>query len=786
MDNKLHEEEEESKGIDIKRLLLKLRKNFLWFVMTLAFFMSAAYLVLRYTVPLYQVSTYIVIKQPSDNIALLGGSPFAAAGSNGVATNGSDPGNEIFKLQSSTLVGKVVDSLRLFMEVGKKGSVRNKAIDLGLLPFDIKVGRQDRDAKNVVYELDLQDKFYQLKEKSNVFAGKYNEPLVVKGDTVTIIPKQPINSDSYVFQLHSRSNTVEKYLSRLKVAPATKTAVGLLEVTLNDELPGRAKKFIDVLIASYDRENLEFSNQSLRKEMDFLNERLVTVKQELEQQENTVRDFKVQNKVTEVSAKANQLLGNLSVIDSKKNDNELKRNYLKLVEANIRDFGSKGTMIASVGGVEDAALAGKIEKYNQLIAEKKKIQEDGAPKDPRLPAINAQLEDARINIGNAVKNARKEINASDNFLASQEATTAGRFSTMPAKEKDYVQVNRVLNIKQSLYNFLLQRKEDKNIQLASSEIAESRIVDSRLSSVQTPKPLIVYAIAFLAGLILPAVVIFIRFFVNNKIETRKDVELLTSLPIAGEIGRVEKSGDDLVITAEASSSEAEQFRTLRTNISYRLQGTNPKVLLVTSSVSKEGKSFVSLNLASGLAITNKKVLLLDFDLRDPGLSKKLGLENTQGITNVLTGEAEISSMIRPYDHSKNLFFISSGSPLRPNTSELILSEQMEFLFAYARQHFDVVILDTPPVAPVSDALVLSKWADMSFFVIRHKYTSRSAVKLINKLHEEHKLPSVTLIINGIEDKKEYSYGNDYSYGYGYTTDTKKVKKLLRPKQKYTV
>ncbi|HEU4904470.1 MAG TPA: GNVR domain-containing protein, partial [Flavisolibacter sp.] len=552
MDYKFHEEEEESKGIDIKRLLLKLRKNFLWFVMAMAFFMAAAYLVLRYTVPLYQVSTYIVIKQPSDNIALLGGSPFAAAGSSGIATNGSDPGNEIFKLQSSTLVGKVVDSLRLYMEIGKKGNVRNKTVDLGSLPFAIQVGRKDKDAKDAVYELILRGNFYNLKEKSNVFTGKYNEPLVVKGDTVTIIPKQPITSDSYVFQLHGRSNTVEKYLSRLKVAPATKTAVGLLEVTLNDELPDRAKKFIDVLIASYDRENLEFSNQSLRKEMDFLNERLVTVKQELEQQENTVRDFKVQNKVTEVSAKANQLLGNLAVIDTKKNDNELKRNYLNLVESNIRDFGSKETMITNVGGVEDAALAGKIEKYNQLIAEKRKIQEDGAPKDPRLPAINAQLEDARINIGNAVKNARKEINASDNFLASQEATTAGRFSTMPAKEKDYVQVNRVLNIKQSLYNFLLQRKEDKNIQLASSEIAESRIVDSRLSNMQTPKPLIVYAIAFLAGLILPAVVIFIRFFANNKIETRKDVELLTSLPIAGEIGRVEKSGEELVITADAS------------------------------------------------------------------------------------------------------------------------------------------------------------------------------------------------------------------------------------------
>ncbi|WP_121356686.1 GumC family protein [Flavisolibacter nicotianae] len=779
MDYKLLEEEEESKGFDIKRYFVKLGKNSIWLIMSVGLLLGLAYLYLRYTMPLYQVSTYIQLKEPSDNIAMIGGSPFASPGTGQMLSSSlSDPGNEIFKLQSSTLVGKVVDSLCLYVAAEKKGNVRNQAIGMDVLPVELRLGRADAEAKKALYILALSNESYRIKDGKNELTGRYEEPLIINGDTLTLLRKMPSSAigGTYVLHLYDRSGTIERYRSRLKVAPASKTAVGMLEVAVKDELPSRAKQFIDVLIHCYDKDNTDFSNQALRKEMDFLNDRLITVRAELEQQENTVKNFKVQNKVTEVSAKANQLLGSLSVIDSKRNDNELKKSYLNLVEANMRDMNGRDLTLANVGGTEDPLIAGRIEKYNQLIAEKKKIQENGAPQDPRLSAINAQIEDARMNISQAIKNARREVNASDQFLASQEALTTGRFVEMPEKEKDYVQVNRVLNIKQSLYNFLLQRKEDKNIQLASKEIAESRIVDTTINNAQTPQPFIIYIAALVIGLVVPASVVLIRLLLNKKIETRKDVELLTSLPIAGEIGKT-KRGNEIVISASAATSEAEQFRTLRTNISYLLHGPAPKVLLVTSSVSEEGKSFVSLNLATGLSISNKRVVLLDMDLRDPGLSRKLGLEQTKGMTNFLTGESDMQSVIQPLSHAENLFFISAGTPLQPNTGELILNERMDDLFTYLKQLFDIVVIDTPPVAPVSDALTLGKLADMSFFVIRHNFTQRSALKLINKLHAEHKLPSINLVVNGIENKKEYNYGNDFSYGYGYPKEPKKVRKI---------
>jgi capsular exopolysaccharide synthesis family protein len=781
MERTISEEEESGKSFDYKRYLAKLGKNYYWFVGLLTILIGSSYLYLRYTLPLFEVSTYILIKQPSDAINMLGGTPFSSSGSANNVKNLPDPGNEIFKLKSTQLIGKVVDSLQLYMEIVKKGKVKHKPISIDSLPFYVALRRPDPELKSPVYELTLLESGYKLKSEANEVTGTYDSPLFVNGDTLIISKKQSFSLQEnaiYKVSFPGRSNVISKYAQRMKVVAAPKAGPNMLQVALQDELPSRAQKFIDVLIYSNDVGNLEFSNQSLKKEMNFLNERLITVRSELGQQENTVRDFKVQNKVTEVSAKANQLLGNLNAIDSKKNDNDLKRSLLNLLEKNIQGLNGHDKMIAGSSGFQDAALSSVIDKYNQLVLERRKIQETGAAQDPRLPAVNSQLDDAKTNIFNSISNARKELATNVNYLAAQESEATGHFVSMPEKEKDFVQVSRILNIKQSLYNFLLQRKEDKNIQLASSEIAESRIIDSRSSNVRNPKPIVIYGIALAMGILIPALVILIRLLLNNTIETRKEVEDSTSIPIAGEIGKAQKKNQEIVITANSVTSEAEQFRTLRTNISYLLHNTSSKVLLVTSCMSDEGKSFISLNLANSLAIGNKKVALLEFDLRNPGLSKKIGLDNSPGISNYLKGEIEIDKVIQPLDHLENLFFASAGYPLASNPGELILSDRMQTLFSHLKQKFDVIIIDTPPVAPVSDALTIGKWADMSFFILRHKYSQRSSLNLINKLHDAQKLPSLTLIINGIQDIREFNYGNDFGYGHGYVPGKKKRRQLL--------
>jgi capsular exopolysaccharide synthesis family protein len=251
---------------------------------------------------------------------------------------------------------------------------------------------------------------------------------------------------------------------------------------------------------------------------------------------------------------------------------------------------------------------------------------------------------------------------------------------------------------------------------------------------------------------------------NNRIEAWQDIYKATSLPIAGEIAFEGKNKDGIIITSGNRTPIAEQFRTLRTNISYISQGQPHKVLLVTSSISGEGKSFISLNLANTIAITKKKVVLLEFDLRNPGLSDKLGFDETPGIANYLQEEKTIEEIVMPVPEYENLSFISCGTPLPSNPGEIILTNRMQDMFSYLRKHFDYIIVDTPPIEAVSDALTLGKFADLSFFVVRHKYSLRSSLTLVNQLGEDQKIPHPALIINGI--KPGHGFQNVYGYGYG--------------------
>lgn len=779
MDQQVILDGENEGGFDIKRLFTKLTKNFYWFLIAIALFGVGAYAYLQFAQPLYKVKTNVQIKMPSE-----------AAESIGTAFDGSpkssgdvDVSSEILRFKSHSIVGDVVDSLKLplrFAKIEKDATIPSELQDL---PFDVTLNRQSQETESPKYKLVLNATDYTLESAEGVVTGQYNKPLLINGDQLVLAPKQTLGvnvGSQYDFQYLSREKTIKKYVSRIEVAPAKDAGPNILEVAVKDEVASRARKFIDALVYSFDLANLDYNNQALRKELTFLNERLATAEAELEAHTKKVRDFKSSNQVFDVQTSANQLLGNLPLIDAKKTDNMLKGDLLNLVENNIKSYDGREEIVPNSSGLQDPVLSDQIAKYNQLVLQKRAVLDNGTSEDPRLPSINGQMQELRTNILKSVQNIRKEVRATSNSLAMQERSITGRFSSMPSKEKELAEMNRILDIKHSLYTFLLQKTEDKKLELAANEIVSSRIIDNGLSNAQKlPNTLLVYGIALALGIFLPLIVILTRLLLYQKVETRQDVERLTNLPIIGEIGSVSKGQPELIITPTNASSEAEQFRTLRTNISYMTLGIKQKTLLITSSKSGEGKSFVSLNLANSIAISNKKVALLEFDMRNPGLARKLGLHRSVGIANYLQGEASIHEIIQPVKASENLFFLSCGNPLPNSPGELILNEKVEVLFDYLKQNFDVVVVDTPPVGPVSDALTLGRFADISFFVIRHKHTLRSTMKLINKLNDGKKLPRLTLIINGIKDNKEFSYGNDFGYGYGYQAESSKRKGITR-------
>jgi capsular exopolysaccharide synthesis family protein len=773
----LEENKTSGPSFDINRFFSKLLSNYYWFILTVAVFGTAAFFYLRYTQPLYELSTYVLVKGPNDAVnTTLGGSTFNGSGGANPQSQQINPSNEIIKLQAESLLGAVVDSLRTDISVVKFGRVRSKTEALDDAPFEITIKRNSPLSYLPLHKLLLTETSYTLQSEKKNTKGYYGQPLIVEGDTLIITLKSYTPQDlstEYGISYDRKTWAISKLASRITVQPAAKAGPGMLQILVKDELPQRAKRIIDVLINEYDMANLEFKNKALRTEIEFLNERVAAVGGELLQQENIIRDFKVSNKVTDVSTAASQLLSNLTSLDAKKNDNEAKRQMAAFVESNIRNFSEQEQVIPNASNLGDAVLSTLVAKYNDKVFEKKRILDRGTTLDPRLGGINRELQDLRTDILSSIENIKKEIKASNDFLEGQERATTSRFQTMPEKEKDLGQVNRLLSLKQAQYMHLLQTREDKNIRLASSQIGESRIIDSRTNNaILYPNKWLVYAVALGVALLLPALIIFLRMLLNKRIETRKDIENATTLPIAGEIEREARTAKEIIVSAGYQTDIAEQFRSLRTNLIYLKHETEGKVLMVTSAMPGEGKSFISINLANTLAMTGKKVILVELDLRKPQLAKTLGLNTRPGMTDFL-----ISTDILPRDiiqnnrEYENLSFVTCG-PVPPNPGELIVSKRLQTFFEHLRNNYDIIVIDTPPVGIISDAMIIGRFADLSLFILRHKYSYRSAVKLLNELSENNKLPHLSIVINSIIRSKGFQKDIQGSYNY-YAKETKK-------------
>jgi tyrosine-protein kinase Etk/Wzc len=781
MEDFVEEEERSQNSFNFKLYLFKLATYYKWIICGMIIALLGGYLYLRYKVPSYEINGYI----------LVGGGDLEG-GSNGVLSNAGmiNPAdialntidNEIFILKSHKIISAVVDSLDLDIDLSKDGKIKNQPVFKDSLPVKILVKKPFKsiDVPGPLYKLTLTDKNFKLNFSEKDFVGQYGKSFILDKDTVLISKKDTFaihgKDEVYNFQIEGRRQTIRKYQGRLSVLQPKNTGIGLLRLSVIDEVPMRARSFIDVLIYSYNTSYLIYKNEAIKRALKFLTERLNSVSVELEKQENLVRDFKTSNKVFDVSATATELLSELQGADLQKSQNDYQLDLLKLVEASVKNHNGTEELVPNTAGLTDPVLLTQITSYNTLVQQKQTILTISTANDVRLPSINDQLKKLGENILKNVTNIRSQFTANKTFLYGQNNKFLNRFLSLPEKEKLYIELNRKLTVQETLYTYLLQKKEDTQLQFVTSDIVRSRTVDDTLTDgLVEPKPVLIYSFALGLGVLLPCLIIFAVVFFNDRIETRREVEDGTSTPILGELS-LSDSLKPIVITSTNRTAIAEQFRSIRTNLSYIGTGTMKKVFVVTSSVSGEGKSFVSLNLANSMAIIGKKVVVLELDLRKPMLSRKIGINNEIGLSQYLVNnEIDPAKIIAPLVDYPNLYLISSG-PIPPNPGELITSSRMEDLIKYLRANYDYVIMDSPPVGLVADAMALGRLADTSIFVIRHNYSHRSSLQLLNDLRSAKKLPNLALVINGIKNDKSSGYGygsGGYGYGgygYGYYSD----------------
>ncbi len=448
---------------------------------------------------------------------------------------------------------------------------------------------------------------------------------------------------------------------------------------------------------------------------------------------------------------------------------------LKVIDLLIRYITDKKNvyrLVPGTMGIEEPSLIQQITEFNQLQLQRETALQTTTPSNPMITTMETGIEKIRNDILENLGNVRNSYKVAISELSQKNLGANNEIKTIPGKEKQLLEVTRQQKILEELFSFLLQKKLETSISSAST-ISNIRVLEPAMASSipVSPNRKGLYTVALLVGLGIPVAIILLKEYLNDKVKTRDDVERMTDAPVIGEISHAEEAGV-LVVTRNSRQYIAEQFRIIRSNFQYILPKIEKPVMMVTSSFSGEGKSFISTNLGAVLAVSGKRTVVLEFDIRKPKIMEGLGLSERKGITNYIVGNLNVSEIIYPVPGHENLFVIPCG-PVPPNPAEILLDEKLDQLFTDLKKQFDAIIIDTAPVGLVSDAITLGKHANACMYVVRYNYTFKKQVKLIDELYRSKKIPNMALIINDIDAKGHYggyygygAYGYGYGYGYG--------------------
>ena len=541
--------------------------------------------------------------------------------------------------------------------------------------------------------------------------------------------------------------------------------------------------FINQLLEMYNRNTNNDKNEIAQKTAEFIDERISIISKELGSTEADLETFKRDAGITDLTSEAQIALAGNAEYEKKSVENRTQISLVNDLRKYLR--GNEYEVLPSNVGLQDAALIGAIERYNEMLVERKRLLRTSTENNPAIVNLDTSIRAMKANVQATLEGTLQGLMITKSNLDREASRYSRRISNAPGQERAYVSIARQQEIKAGLYLMLLQKREENAIALAATA-NNAKIIDEAIAddTPVSPKRSMIYLIALVLGVGIPVGIIYLIELTKFKIEGRADVEKLTSVPIIGDIPLTDEKNDkngSIAVFENKNNLMSETFRNIRTNLQFMLDN-DQKVILVTSTVSGEGKSFVSSNLAISLSLLGKKVVIVGLDIRKPGLNKVFSLSNKEkGITQYLSNpETDLMELVQPSDINKNLFILPGGA-VPPNPTELLARNGLDKAIEILKQNFDYVIMDTAPIGMVTDTLLIGRVADLSVYVCRADYTHKAEYTLINELSHEQKLPNLCTIINGVDLKKRkygyyygygkyskhYGYGKRYGYGYGY-------------------
>jgi capsular exopolysaccharide synthesis family protein len=680
--------------------------------------------------------------------------------------------NELKVIQSKTLLYDVVKRQHLYAEFFEKGEYKSLP---AYVTSPVRIEAQDPDAlksaKEVLFTYNEKDSTVQIGPKKFEL-NKFEE---TEWGTIRFVlnHKYAYKAQKPLYFTLQKARNAADGLGMVKAIIGRETTV--IEMTYTNADPTRGEDILNELIRSYDRANVDEKNRLAINTEAYVRERLDSVQREIDAINGKKTTYKSSRGAQDLSEKGALFLKTVTENDQRVGDVNIQLSVLNQVEKYVKSKDNAGGIVPSTLGVKDPMLGKLVEDLYDTEINYDKVKKTSGENNPITLSIKDKMDKMRPGILENINNQRNNLEATKSNLNITSNTYNSMLSSIPQQERDLIDIDRELTIKLGIYNFLRQRLEESA--LAHSNIdTGARIVDPAQS---TPFPVspngkMIYIVAFIFGLGLPAGFIAVKEMLNRKVMFRAEIEKLTSVPIIGEVIH-DKGKTPLVILEGKRTFIAEQFRRIRTSLTFLGINSQKKKILITSSLSGEGKSFVATNLALSLALAGKKVVLVEFDLANPSLSKKLNVNYEKGASTYLWGEAEPEEIIKRTAVNENLFFIPSG-PLPDNPSELLMSDRVRELIEYLEAIFDTIIIDSAPANLLSDAYVLSPMCDATLFVVKHKYTPKMNLERLDEEDGVNQLKNLGIIFNGIRSRGFTKNGYGYGYGYGYIQNNEKKKK----------
>jgi tyrosine-protein kinase Etk/Wzc len=754
-----------------KDFLFKYLHYLPWILICGSFFLILAYLKVRFSTPIFRVQSSILVKNEQEGGGGGHGNPqfddlFNSEGS--INLN-----NEVQVLKSRPMMERVVKDLKLQTYYYNTGRIRSSLVYPNP-PFTLEALRLADSTAAFECKIVLVDTSAFLLNQ-NKTPMQLGQPFEIRGNLFRIQKNQNVDFNTFgtkEFKVGWRPAAIaaEDLLEAFTVGPVADQST-ILTLSFTGENTSLGRDILNTLMAVYDTVIIEDKNRLSTNTLHFIDKMMYELSDTLRHVEGSMTKYIIKNQAFDIDEQSRNFMTNIGE-DSKERDQlNLKMSVINWMLNYIGDKKNIYELVPTNLGVEEPALGQLIVEYNRVQLEREANLKTTKPDNPLILAMNSALEKIRRNIYQVLENVKQAYLISGESLDKRQEDLQGHISALPGKSMQLLTIQRQRNILEELYSFLLQKRMETSISSAST-ISNSRLLEPAMNAGVLVSPDIkkIYTLYLMLGILIPVGIASLIELLRDKVSNRMDVEKHTSAPILGEIGH-SNSEQTLIVTTNSRKLIAEQFRIVRTNLQYMVSKKEKQVIMITSSFSGEGKSFVSTNMGAVMALTGKRTVIMEFDIRKPKIISGLELKRKMGITNFIIGKSSFEDLLIKVEGIEDLYVIPCG-PIPPNPSELLLDPRLDELMQKVKEEFDVVIMDTAPVGLVSDAVNLGRFADCTIYIIREGHTFRKQVSMIDQFYVQKKLPRLCLLLNDIKPQRSYyggyygGYGYSGSYGYG--------------------